>query len=377
MEFTCAKRTRKHKVVNKYINDQMDRGHRDPQPLRAAFRIGRVLGRGLQGTVYKVSTRPLDRGERERIELVIKRTNVRASEYKSAKKGNELNNKRALKNPVFIELASATLANQLVLNGICPNIALNYSYEFVNDCNARSELSTQKYCSIQYNEYINYGTFQEWAAKNHREELWYNAIFQILAGLYALQMHFKLIHNDFHGRNLLVQRVEPGGYWIYVIDSTRYYVPNLGFVFLISDFGFSWIPGKMYPKHYIKKSQERYMLMDSNDTRLTRNTRLTWDLYKLKKLTIDPLMKVSKKIPKYLKGEFMETLRSLIDNTENVTTLGDIIRELYGSVIVKGVKCDDFPNHCYNKKRYVSGKRIETYNFHKKIPRVQGLSVLY
>ncbi|NBP13813.1 hypothetical protein EBU95_05350 [bacterium] len=375
MEFTCAKRTRKHKVVNMYI-----KGHRYPPPLRATFRIGRVLGRGLQGTVYKASynsTRSRGgQGRDERVELAMKRTNVTDSEYKSAKKGNQFT-KRALKNPVFIELASATLANQLVINGICPNIALNYNYEFIDDCNVSPEVSNKKFCSIQYNEYINYGTFQEWAAKNHREELWYNAIFQILAGLYALQMHFKLIHNDFHGRNLLVQRIEPGGYWIYIIDNVRYYVPNLGFVFLISDFGFSWIPGKMYPKHYVKKSQERYMLMDSNDTRLTRNTRLTWDLYKLKKLTIDPLMKVSKKIPKYLKGEFMETLRSLIDNTENVTTLGDIIRELYGSVIVKGVKCDDFPNHCYNKKRYVSGKRIETYNFHKKIPRVQSLGVLY
>lgn len=350
--FTIAERKNSYRTLSKYLETHQ----------RNAFNIGKVLGRGLQGTVYRASA--VIRNKKHVI--VIKRTNVTRGEYNKGKDA-VIFSKATLKKSVFIELASSQLANQLVLQGICPNFALSYHYQFVSDCNQDPQISTKRYCSIQYNEYISNGTFQDFAKRSHREEVWYNAIFQILAGLYALKYHFNLFHNDFHGRNLLVQKIEPGGYWIYIIDGVRYYVPNFGYVFIISDFGFSWIPDKMFPKDYVRKKDQHYHLMDSYKTKLTKNTRLTWDLYKLKVLTIDPLLKVSKKLPKHFKSEFMDIFKGLIDNTENVSTLGDIIKELYGSVIVKKRGCEAFPNYCYNEKRFVSGKRIETYNFDKKL----------
>ncbi|NBU33883.1 hypothetical protein EB118_02240 [bacterium] len=350
--FTCKERKQKYKevqkVVQKYTND-----------VYTQFNVKNVLGRGFQGTVYKASHPKTGA-------IVIKRTTVTESD---ARRRN-LKSRRALRKPVFIEFAAGEMCAQLVLNKICPNVTLTYHHEIIKHCNKVENFGREKYCSLQYMEYINYNTFEEFAQYRHREGLWYNAIFQILAGLYALKLHFNLIHNDFHGRNLLVHKIEPGGYWVYIIDGKRYYVPNMGYIFLVSDFGLSWIPGKMYPGDYVRKRDQVYMLMDSNDTKLNKNTRLTWDLMKLKRLTIDPLLKVSKELPDHFKFEFMEIFRDLIDNSVNVSTLGDIIRELYGSQIIRGKQCKEFPNYCYNKREFVCGERIETYNFNKKVSQV-------
>jgi hypothetical protein len=48
--------------------------------------------------------------------------------------------------------------------------------------------------------------------------------------------------------------VPPGGYWVYIIDGFKYYVPNLGYIFLIHDFGFSWIEKKLYLKWHERET---------------------------------------------------------------------------------------------------------------------------
>lgn len=146
---------------------------------------------------------------------------------------------KSFKNPSLIELISQTLTNQLVLQNICPHFSMNYYWEFEN--------KTLFTC----NEYANYEDFHSWAQKKHSNEIWFNALFQIMVGLIAIKTYFNMTHTDFHTKNILVQQVTPGGYWTYTIDNFKYYVPNLGFIFLIHDFGFAWIPNTMYIKwHY-------------------------------------------------------------------------------------------------------------------------------
>jgi serine/threonine protein kinase len=355
MEFNFTKRKKIYTSIINYIKKEKKRQD-DKDSIRSSFRIGKKLGEGVQGIVYKVYSKTYP--------IVLKRSNISQSEYKLKDK---IYSKDTLKLPPYIELACLTLVNQLVLQRICPNFTINYHNEILNTCNKEPNISYRKHCTIQYNEFVNYGTFEDWAKKNHKQELWYNAIFQILAALYAMHKYYNLFHNDFHGRNLLVQKVKPGGYWTYIIDGTRYYVPNLGFVFLISDFGFGWIPNVMYPEWYIRKNIKHYSLIDSMGTKLTTQSRLTWDIYKLKKITINPLLKVSKKIPKYFKEQFLGILDILITSNEENITLGDIINILYGSTIVSKKECTDYPNYCYNNKKFAIGSRIETYNMDKKL----------
>ena len=140
----------------------------------------------------------------------------------------------------LIEVLSQSLLNELVLQKICPNYTFNYYWEYNKD----KILST-------YNEFANSNDFHSWAKKKRSNKLWFNALFQIMIGLIAIKRNFGMLHTDFHTQNILVHKVQPGGYWEYTLNNKKYYIPNLGYVFLLHDFGFAWIPNKMYMKwHY-------------------------------------------------------------------------------------------------------------------------------
>lgn len=139
--------------------------------------------------------------------------------------------------PTFIEIVAQTLVNQLVLQKICPNFVLNYYWRFkLND----------SLILESFNEYINCCTFEEWTEKLRDIDIWINGLFQIMVGLYSLKKYFNMYHADLHLKNILVYTVKSGGFWKYTIDGLDYFLPNLGFVFVINDFGFSWIPDKLY-----------------------------------------------------------------------------------------------------------------------------------
>lgn len=142
----------------------------------------------------------------------------------------------AFNKPSLTEIITHTLTNQMILQNICPNFSFNYYWDYENKTIAL------------YNEYVNDGDFENWAKKPHTPEEWKNALFQITVALAALKRYFGMLHTDFHTQNILVQKVTPGGYWTYIIDGFKYHLPNLGYVFLIHDFGFSWIPKKLYIK---------------------------------------------------------------------------------------------------------------------------------
>jgi hypothetical protein len=356
MDFNVSKRKKQYNTITRYIRRQI----KTQKVIRHSFKLDKVLGKGLQGKVIKCFPK-LESIKDEA--LVIKRSNMDEEDYVYI---NKPFSRKALKEPSYIEIASLYLVNELIIQKICPNFIMNFHSEILNTCK-EPKFSSKKYCTIQYNELLNYGTFEEWAKKHHNVNLWRNAIFQILAALYAMKKHYNLIHNDFHGRNVLVHKVTPGGYWIYKMNNINYYVPNLGFVFLISDFGFSWIPGKMYPESYI---------INTLGKNVPKHQRLTRDLFIFKKTTIEPLVKVAKGLPEHFKTVFLTVLDTLIDNSKrkNISTIGDIIHTLYGSVLHEPFKsCDENPNYCYNKKKYVTGSRIDTFNLDKPIKKTSRL----
>jgi hypothetical protein len=214
-----------------------------------------LLSSGIEGKVYKANlknkTRYLYKKIRTRVGFfVIKTINLKTIKEKKIINENMLNaipdeiyklfySKDSYNRPSLIEIISNKLTNQLVFQKICPHYILNYNWDYQN-----SKIRL-------YNEYATYGDFYSWSKQKHSDELWYNALFQIMVGLLAIQKYFNMIHTDFHLGNILVHKIKPGGYWIYKINGHKFYLPNLGFVFLISDFGFAWIPGKLYiPWHY-------------------------------------------------------------------------------------------------------------------------------
>lgn len=159
--------------------------------------------------------------------------------------------------PSLIEIISFTLTNQLVFQKICPHFVLNYYWEYKNNQ------------FIHYNEFINYDTLQNWAKESRAEHEWVNILLQVLFAIISMKKYFNMTHCDVYTKNILVQKVSKGGAWKYIINNKEYLLPNIGWVVLINDFGFTTIPDKMYVEWYYKRDIEKkppkeYELFDFN-----------------------------------------------------------------------------------------------------------------
>lgn len=77
--------------------------------------------------------------------------------------------------------------------------------------------------------------------------LWWSALFQISAALISAQYHYGIVHNDLHGHNIRIRKV-PYDTMLYYVDAARNYycVPTYGFVYVLIDFGrsFIWLKNK-------------------------------------------------------------------------------------------------------------------------------------
>ena len=194
------------------------------------FKKQEYVGRGGQGAVYKYCNKKMC--------IAVKKSYLDNEESEFIKTPYS---KNALKEGHFIEMAVSKLMNQIILQNISPHFVLS----FMNDYKERDGICNEKYpyAGYHYIQYIdNSITWDKWVSKKHPIEHWYNAYFQIMVGLYAMNKYFNMKHLDLHPENILVQKIQPKGYWEYIINNEHYHVPNLGFRIYIIDYGHAWVP---------------------------------------------------------------------------------------------------------------------------------------
>ncbi len=220
----------------------------------------------------------------------------------------------------WAELAAYMLATILALSKICNNLPLTYKYTLCKRChfvNKKVKGNPNKQCILVINEYAE-GDLKSYLQKSH---LWSlslvnNCVFQIAAGLYAMEKYFRgMTHNDLHYGNVLVHEIARGGYWEYKIDGKRYYLPNLGYVFVLWDFGMVDIPGRLVGRP-----------MDPNET----------DIGQISEL-------IGEKLRNLLTGK-RSVVREIV-RLEGLVPLTDIIHDLfafYRSKPTKGSVIDQF-----------------------------------
>ena len=141
--------------------------------------------------------------------------------------------------PLFTEVYCFTLINQIIYQNICPHFIQNYTWEF----------SKEKTFNI-YNEYVNGGDLYSFMEQSHSAELWYNVLFQIMIAIISYRKYFGMIHGDLHTGNVLIHKIPKGGFWKYTLNGKNYYLPNLGYIFIINDFGFASIPEQLQIEWY-------------------------------------------------------------------------------------------------------------------------------
>ena len=141
----------------------------------------------------------------------------------------------------------------ILKKNICPNLPLLIDNFTCKKCKLTLGDKKDHYpCIITIIELAD-GTVKNYLGHNRSEEEIYILLFQIMAGLHAIQFHGQIMNYDIKKENVLIYNVYPGGVWKYIIHGKPYYIPNRGVLFVLNDFGLS---RSMSPKFPMAKSRD-------------------------------------------------------------------------------------------------------------------------
>jgi serine/threonine protein kinase len=133
------------------------------------------------------------------------------------------------------------LINPIVKSKRCPNLPIVAESYTCKNCNfifGEKDKTKTSPCLILLMELAS-GDMTSWLEKKPTELQLYSSLFQIMAGIHAIQLNGQIMNNDVKAPNILYYEVEPGGFWHYIIHGIDFYVPNYGQLFILNDFGVS------------------------------------------------------------------------------------------------------------------------------------------
>jgi serine/threonine protein kinase len=118
----------------------------------------------------------------------------------------------------------------------CPNFPLVYDSQTCSDCEGYARRSGPN-CFVLLYEYANGGNLEHFLSRNDISDIEFLSIyFQAFYAYHILEKYTNGIHGDFLPRNILLSNTTPGGFWVYILDGTRYYIPNIGYIVKIWDY---------------------------------------------------------------------------------------------------------------------------------------------
>lgn len=134
------------------------------------------------------------------------------------------------------------------------------SIKFLNLKKLEVEEKIRSSSNMLIAEYVSGGSLDNWIYNCYEndipitEDQWCGFTFQLLYTIHILQDKYKIMHNDFHYGNILMDTsLEPGGYFVYNLHGTNYYIPNCGFIPKVWDFEFAMSYSNMIPHSYPNK----------------------------------------------------------------------------------------------------------------------------
>ena len=196
--------------------------------------MGKRLGSGSFGVVYSATTPTQQR-------FAIKQGRTTMPSVKSP-----WSNKTDWTEALILR----DIVQPLIKKRVCPNLPLMYETYVCPTCDFEDEKkkTSTKPCLILMTELAN-GDLSNWLKSKPSIPELYNALFQILAGLYSIHKNGQVCNNDVKAQNILYYNVKPGGYWVYNIFNKKYYIPNIGKLFIVNDFGVSETLSPEFPRY--------------------------------------------------------------------------------------------------------------------------------
>lgn len=92
---------------------------------------------------------------------------------------------------------------------------------------------------ISFNEMFSGDLKMLMSSKKQTTTFMKNAITQIFFSISNFSHYTDFIHKDAHWGNFLYHKIEPGGYFYYKVNGIDVYLENIGFIWVIWDYGFA------------------------------------------------------------------------------------------------------------------------------------------
>jgi serine/threonine protein kinase len=190
--------------------------------------IEKLLGSGSFGMVYKAcAPKPCDE---KSYRFAVKLASMTKAQFR-----NPYDYDQSMWREVII---LRDIIKPIVVDKFCPNLPVVSDIYSCDSCSFELHgVKSKKPCAVILTELATQGSLSDWLDENQPEDHVYSCIFQVMAGMNALQARAQIINTDIKKENILCYRVTPGGYWRYIVNGSPYYVPNYGTLFVINDFG--------------------------------------------------------------------------------------------------------------------------------------------
>lgn len=175
--------------------------------------------------------------------------------------------------PTTLEfIALKELTDNILLKNISPHFVYylgsqkvsnkSRALKFLNLKRLEVEDQIRTHSNMLISEYIQGGSLDNWVYDIYENDAkissteWKALVFQLVYTIAILQHHYRMMHNDFHYGNILIDtslEQVPGQYFVYTINNTTFYLPNTGFIPRTWDYEFSMCYSNKIPDFYPNK----------------------------------------------------------------------------------------------------------------------------
>lgn len=175
--------------------------------------------------------------------------------------------------PCYLEtLILKALTDNIVNKNISPHFTYYLGTQKVsNKCRALKMLNLKRlevegcirtHSNVLLSEFVQGGSLDNWVFNTYENDQeisdgqWKILVFQLIYTIAIIQRYYRMMHNDFHYGNILIDtNIKPGGYFVYEISGKTYYIPNTGIIPKLWDFEFCMVYSDKiegcYPNRFI------------------------------------------------------------------------------------------------------------------------------